>query len=225
MNIEKRKTLSKLLAASSLIATPQILLAEDYSNNSNPFQKKYTYTPFSNRANNINSQESAIITNNILPYQNQQSFWNLPRTIHLHRTVTGENAKIVYFNDGRINQQGYRLACYLLRDVQQNAVTNMDLRLLDLICAVQAWLTYYGINKPLMVNSGFRTARTNGSLEGAAKKSMHLSGRAIDFSVPGMSVAAVAKLAAHFRGGGIGIYPSQNFIHLDTGGVRVWVKR
>jgi uncharacterized protein YcbK (DUF882 family) len=35
----------------------------------------------------------------------------------------------------------------------------------------------------------------------------------------------IAKIAAKFQAGGIGIYPTSNFIHLDTGGVRVWVKK
>jgi uncharacterized protein YcbK (DUF882 family) len=53
---------------------------------------------------------------------------------------------------------------------------------------------------------------------------MHLYGRAMDFSVPGLSPVILAKIAAQFKAGGIGIYPSRNFIHLDTGGVRMWVK-
>lgn len=120
--------------------------------------------------------------------------------------------------------QDYKTACYLLRDVQQNKLASIDLRLLDLICAVQAWLKHYGYNSPIMVNSGFRTVKTNLSLEGAAKNSMHLYGRAIDFSIPNLPPFELAKIAAQFRAGGIGIYPNQNFIHLDTGGVRVWIK-
>lgn len=223
MDVNRRKLIKKTLGASLLIATPKILLAEDYSNKNNPEQRKYQYNPYEENLR----QQNSYITNNILPGNNgnQQDFWNLPRTININRRQTGENAKIVYHNDGRINEEGYRLACYLLRDVQQGAMVSMDLRLLDLICAVQSWLIYYGFNGPMMVNSGYRTLRTNSGLEGAAKNSMHLYGRAIDFTVPGLSPINLARIAAQFRAGGIGIYPNQNFVHLDTGGVRVWVKK
>jgi uncharacterized protein YcbK (DUF882 family) len=101
----------------------------------------------------------------------------------------------------------------------------MDPTLLDLICATQAWLKYYGHNAPIYINSGYRTIQTNSHLEGAAKNSMHLYGKALDFRVPGLTPMQIAQIAAKFQAGGIGIYPTKNFIHLDTGGVRVWIKK
>lgn len=230
--MDRRKFITNIFTVGALISAPKIVIASaDYSIKSNPDQKKYVYNPFegnsnSNKIQTVKKQEDARIVNKILPQaQSQDNFWDKPRQIYLHRTQTGENARIVYFQDGKLNEQGYRLACYLLRDVRQNEVINMDLRLLDLICAVQAWLNYYGFSGPIRVTSGYRTNKTNSGLEGAAKNSMHLYGKAIDFTVPGLSPAALAQIAAQFRAGGIGIYPSQNFIHLDTGGVRVWIKK
>src|SRR5690606_26549574 len=104
----------------------------------------------------------------------------------------------------------------LLRDLRQNEVINMDLRLLDLVAAVQAWLVYFGYTEPLRVTSGYRSRKSNSRLENAAKNSMHLYGKAIDFKVPGLKSAQIANIAKQFKAGGIGIYPNQNFVHLDT---------
>lgn len=228
---------SSLILGAVATTTPKILLASnDYSLKNNPDQKKYIYNPFAPPKQEKNTQTSRIITRNanennlkikneILPNQktSNSDFWDRPRMIRLLRTQTGENANIVYFENGQINEQGYQLACYLLRDVRQNETINMDLRLLDLICAVQAWLVYFGYTGPLRVTSGYRSKKTNSSLENAAKNSMHLYGKAIDFKVPGLTSAQIANIAKQFQAGGIGIYPNQNFIHLDTGGVRLWV--
>lgn len=222
MNNNRRRALQKILTLPYLIS-PSIVLATDYSLKNNPEQKKYIYNPFEGASHQENA---GVISNNILPSEQvPKNFWDLPRTLYLKRGETGENARIVYFNNGVINESGYRLACYLLRDVRQNEVKNIDLRLLDLLCAMQAWLIYFGFKDPIIINSGFRTKKTNSSLEGSAKDSMHLYGKAVDFKVPGFSAVNLAKIASQFKVGGIGIYLNSNFIHLDTGGVRLWVRK
>lgn len=220
--MERRNFLrtAAIIAADSLISNNAF--AEDYRKaNNGLYQPQYTYNPFAGEQSQKN-----IIKNDILPVQQnqQKDFWNLPRKLYIKRTSTNEQSHIVYFADGKVNEEGYKVAAYLLRDVKQNQMIGMDIKLLDLMCAVQAWLNYYGINSPLLINSGYRTSKTNGSLEGAAKNSMHLYGRAVDFTIPNVNPMVVAKIAAQFKAGGIGIYPSRNFIHLDTGGVRTWVK-
>jgi uncharacterized protein YcbK (DUF882 family) len=216
------KTATALVADSFL--TPNVL-AEDFRSNLNdPYKKQYQYTPESG-ANPFNPiKETGNI--NLLPMDQhqQRNFWDNPRKIFVKRVDTNETAQLLYFADGKLNTDGYNGASYLLRDIHANKMIGMDVKLLDLICAVQAWLNYYGVKSPIMIHSGYRTLKTNGSLEGAAKNSMHLYGRAMDFSVPGLSPVILAKIAAQFKAGGIGIYPSRNFIHLDTGGVRMWVK-
>lgn len=183
---------------------------------------KYDYRPidYSGKVN-----EDYRITNDILPMNSKQQvdFWAKPRRIFLKRSDTGETSEIYYYNNGSINQKQYWLASYMLRDGRQQKMVYMDPELLDLICAVQGWLTYFNYKDPLLVLSGFRTYATNSSLEGAARNSMHLYGQAIDFRVPGLSINAIAEIADYFKAGGIGLYPGSNFIHLDTGGVRKWV--
>lgn len=200
------------------------IFAEDYSVKGNTFQPHYSYNPFEAQLAELNKNQNYVIQNDILPQQSND-FWSQPRKVSLLRSETKEGAELVYHANGQLNEREYHYACHILRDIRQNKAVLMDPKLLDLICATQAWLKYYGYNGPIHVNSGYRTLKTNGSLEGAAKNSMHLYGKAIDFRVPGLTPMQIAQIAAKFQAGGIGIYPTSNFIHLDTGGVRVWVKR
>lgn len=162
------------------------------------------------------------IQNNILPQQKQDDFWSRPRRIYLKRAATGEVAEIFYYRDGKIDPQQYWLASYMLRDHASKKMTYVDPKLLDLLAAVQAWLVYYGINNPIIIHSGFRTVEHNKRLKGSAQHSMHLYGKAVDFRVDGLSVKQLAQLASYFQAGGIGLYNERGFIHLDTGGIRVW---
>lgn len=210
---------SKVILLGSI---PKIVLANnDYSNMDNTNNaKKYTYDN-----NPIIYKENNIIQSNILPNNFNIDFWNKPRSLFIKVTDTSEVSHIVYFENGKINENGYRLACYLLRDTHTNEIKLIDLKLLDLICAVQAWIKHYGYNDPILINSAYRSLKTNNKLEGASKNSMHLSGRAVDFTVPGLSPLDLGRISAKFNAGGIGLYPIRNFIHLDTGNVRYWLNK
>lgn len=142
------------------------------------------------------------------------------RTLWLHRVQTREEGRALYFRDNALIPDGYSLLCYLLRDVRADRVTRVDLKLIHLLFGMQAWMRAVGIRQPLRVSSGYRTPETNAATEGAAVHSMHLAGRAADFAVEGIPSAVLAKLAARFAAGGVGVYPA--FVHVDTGPVRTW---
>jgi uncharacterized protein YcbK (DUF882 family) len=76
-------------------------------------------------------------------------------------------------------------------------------------------------DRPLTVNSGYRTPAYNARLEGSAVKSQHVEGRAIDFTHPTLTPRQVfsAIRAAQRRGelpllGGLGFY--RGFVHFDV---------
>lgn len=155
--------------------------------------------------------------------KNIEPFWNLPRSLNVYRPATGETLNVIYWENGKLNMDGYTKLCWLMRDYHYKQAVWMDPRVFDLLRAIQAWVAAYGYTKPIQINSGYRTAAYNNKLEGAAKNSMHLHGKAIDIVVPGLPSGYISALAAHYQGGGVGFYPSSNFVHIDTGRKRYWV--
>jgi uncharacterized protein YcbK (DUF882 family) len=49
-----------------------------------------------------------------------------------------------------------------------------------------------------------------------------MSGMAADARLPGRNSFAMARLAAELQMGGVGLYQSSGFVHLDCGPVRRW---
>lgn len=153
----------------------------------------------------------------------QQEFWQRPRELWLYRQDTRENLRAVYWSNGQLNAEGYWRICALLRDVKQNVMTTMDPALLDVLRGILGYYEQWSWPYPLVVLSGFRTAKTNNATEGAARNSMHLYGRAADVYMPGIPVKDLGRLAQYFQRGGVGFYPDNGFVHMDTGSVRSWV--
>lgn len=151
-------------------------------------------------------------------------FWARPRELWLYRNETREQLRATYFADGRIRPEEYWKLCALLRDVRANVMTAIDPALLDVLRGITGYYEAWQWRYPLVVNSGFRTEATNRALarEGAARNSLHLSGRAADVWVPGVSVRDVGTLGLHLRQGGVGFYADKGFVHLDTGRLRSW---
>ncbi|NBQ70815.1 MAG: DUF882 domain-containing protein, partial [Nitrosomonadaceae bacterium] len=52
--------------------------------------------------------------------------------------------------------------------------------------------------------------------------SMHTHGKAIDIRLPGRKLSDIRSAAMSLQAGGVGYYPSSNFVHLDTGNFRYW---
>lgn len=78
--------------------------------------------------------------------------------------------------------------------------------------------------KPVIITSGWRSTSSNREI-GGSPTSQHVSGKAADITVRGVSVIDMyrtALLVPEFREGGIGVYPEENFIHVD---VRGWSAR
>lgn len=149
-------------------------------------------------------------------------FWSRPRELWMVRASTGEQVRAVYWADGKLVVDGYVQICQLLRDVQAGAVVQFDLVTLDIARGVYGWLLANGIDRPLIINSGYRTLHTNAS-EGGVKNSFHTRAEALDMRIEGVSSDAVARFGLYLAGGGVGFYPGKNFTHLDRGRVRTWV--
>ena len=58
--------------------------------------------------------------------------------------------------------------------------------------------------------------------DGVVKKSLHMKGKAIDVRLTDISLQTLRQASLDLRLGGVGYYPSSDFLHLDTGHFRSW---
>lgn len=76
------------------------------------------------------------------------------------------------------------------------------------------------VGAPIRVNDAYRCPEQNARV-GGAPKSQHMQGKAADLDTGVLSNANFAARAAQvpaFNNGGIGMYPSQHFVHVDYRG-------
>ena len=55
-----------------------------------------------------------------------------------------------------------------------------------------------------------------------ASHSLHIQGMAIDIRLADRDLRNLHDTAKAMRAGGVGYYPSLDFVHVDTGRVRYW---
>lgn len=139
------------------------------------------------------------------------------------RNAHEEEVALCYRTGETYSQAAMTQIRHLLRDVHAGVEGPLPELLVDMLSALQEQWDY---TRPIRVQSGFRTAGSNAAIEGAAPRSLHLVGAAVDFGVPGMAANDVAMAAWTLsrRVGfmGIGVYP--RFVHLDIGPQRVWTQ-
>jgi uncharacterized protein YcbK (DUF882 family) len=109
-----------------------------------------------------------------------------------------------------------------LRDHFTNEVTKMEPKLIAaVIAAAQQFKSDF-----VDVVSGFRHPKYNLMLRKkgrqVARDSQHTHGTAIDFAIPGVAVEKLHEWAIAQKLGGVGIYLSNKFVHMDTGPIRFW---
>jgi uncharacterized protein YcbK (DUF882 family) len=145
------------------------------------------------------------------------------RTLSFEHTHTGEKLKSTYFERGHYIVGALHEINYLLRDFRTDNIHPIDTALLDQLFDLKQTL---GLNKPFHIISGYRSPFTNAQLRKnshwVADHSYHLQGRAIDIRVEGVSSSTIRNTALTMAQGGVGYYPRNNFVHLDTGKYRTW---
>ena len=157
-------------------------------------------------------------------------FWVKPRTLSVVRPASGEKASVLYWKDGEVIDSAYQELCHLLRDVNGKAAMPIDPKLIETLWASQAFVARYGLDRPLEILSGYRTPASNNRLieQGvpAARQSLHMSGKAADVRIAGLTEEVLGGLVKSFRKGGVGFYyrsgPKGGWIHTDTGLNRTW---
>ncbi|MBV8848807.1 MAG: DUF882 domain-containing protein [Methylobacteriaceae bacterium] len=148
------------------------------------------------------------------------------RTIHLFHSHTKETIAATYRVNGQYDSAALEKLNWFLRDWRTDDPTKMDPRLFDVV-----WETYRtaGGNTsedPVVVVSAYRSPKTNAMLRrrsrAVAEHSQHMLGKAMDTTMPNMSMEKVREIGMKLQRGGVGYYGASNFVHLDVGSVRAW---
>jgi len=146
-----------------------------------------------------------------------------PRTLNFLHTHTSERLAVEYFSGGQYLPDALTEVNRFLRDFRTGDVHAIDPGLLDLLHQLAGTT---GSSRPFQVISGYRSPVTNAMLrahsEGVASGSLHMQGQAIDIRLPDVPLARLHAGALSLKRGGVGYYPSSNFVHVDTGRVRRW---
>jgi uncharacterized protein YcbK (DUF882 family) len=147
----------------------------------------------------------------------------LPRSLSFFNTHTNEHLEAVYWSEGTYRPDAMRAIDRILRDHRTGEVKAIDPGLLDLLHALK---TRMATKDPFHVISGYRSAATNALLRseghGVAAHSLHVEGQAIDIRVPGTRLRELRDTAVRLGRGGVGYYPSSDFVHIDVGRPRDW---
>lgn len=73
------------------------------------------------------------------------------------------------------------------------------------------------LERPISINSGYRSAAYNATIKDSATNSQHILGKAADIVVHGMSAAKVQQYLRYWSGG-MGVY--NTFTHVDIRGYK-----
>jgi uncharacterized protein YcbK (DUF882 family) len=146
-----------------------------------------------------------------------------PRWVKLRNIHTDEKLEAVYWDKGQYVPDAVVALNKVLRDYRNDEVHPMDIRLYDILDQIQ---TRTGSKSHFQVISGYRSAATNRMLAErsgeVAKRSLHMDGKAMDIYLEDVGLEHVRAAALDIGHGGVGYYPTSNFVHVDVGPVRRW---
>ena len=145
------------------------------------------------------------------------------RSLSFVHTHTGERLSSVYFRNGQYQAAELKRINQLLRDFRTGEIHPIDPAVLDILADLRRLARH---EEPYEVICGYRSPETNAALRrhssGVAEHSLHMQGRAIDVRLQGFPTDRLHELALGMQRGGVGFYPSSDFVHLDNGRVRFW---
>jgi uncharacterized protein YcbK (DUF882 family) len=146
-----------------------------------------------------------------------------PRSLNLVNFNTQEVLTVTYWSNGAYHRDALNKLNRFLRDNRDNAETEMDPLLFDVLWHTMMAVGYGGT---IEVLSAYRSPSSNAWLasvsRGVARDSQHVNGNAMDIRFPGVPVFKIRQAAHALNMGGVGFYPRSGFVHLDTGPVRFW---
>ncbi len=147
------------------------------------------------------------------------------RRLRMYSGRTGESIDTIYWIEGEYVAEALKEINYFMRDWRFNKTIPIDPSTLDIMAAAHNLLD---TSEPYLLLSGYRTPKTNAMLRarsrGVARNSLHMKGQAGDLRLKSRSVTQMANAAIACRAGGVGKYRRSNFVHMDSGPIRTWIR-
>lgn len=150
------------------------------------------------------------------------------RTIYLYHAHRKDSIAATFRVNGHYDAETLSKLNWFLRDWRTDDQTNMDPRLFDVLWEAYRTTDRMGPDDPIVVMSAYRCPSTNAMLRRrsrmVAEHSQHMLGKAMDTTIPGLSMEKLREIGMRMQRGGVGYYPNAGtpFVHLDVGGVRHW---
>ncbi|MGG5820860.1 YcbK family protein [Falsiroseomonas sp. HW251] len=140
------------------------------------------------------------------------------KRITLKHQGTGARFNGIWHDGRRADPQAMADLSACLADAGCNPPLPFDADTIEIVWEVAARTR---LGEVLDVHSGYRTPAVNRAVNGAGD-SQHLRAGAMDIGVPAGRLPAVAETALKLAKGGVGVYRTRGFVHLDSGPVRTW---
>ncbi len=172
------------------------------------------------------AKKNMEISESLLNYIiNDDSLFNIVpyKELELYNVNTRESLEVAFWADGDYIPSGLDKLDQFMRDWRKNQVIDIDP---DLYMLLHEIYDEVDAESPIHLISGHRSQKTNDALRAigrnTAKKSQHVLGKAADIKIPGIPIKKLRNEALEMKEGGVGYYPKDGFIHVDTGRVRQW---
>jgi uncharacterized protein YcbK (DUF882 family) len=150
------------------------------------------------------------------------------RTLYLFHSHSKESIAATFRINGHYDAATLEKLNWFLRDWRNDEPTHMDPKLFDVLWEAYRANDRMGPDDPIIVVSAYRCPATNAMLRrrsrAVARHSQHMLGKAMDTTMPGLSMEKLREVAMRMQRGGVGYYPTANtpFVHIDVGNVRHW---
>lgn len=139
--------------------------------------------------------------------------------IHNEETLTVTYRSV----DGGYDSEALSAIDRILRCHYTDEVTKIDISTIEYLNQIDKEL---GGGNEIHIISGYRSPEYNSILRegsrGVAKRSLHMQGKALDIAIPHIGTDTVRETALKLQKGGVGYYPRDGFVHIDSGPFRTW---
>ncbi len=146
-----------------------------------------------------------------------------PREVAVHNLHTGESISAIYYDRGQYVPDALAAMNHVMRDYRTGEIHEMRPELFDLWHTIR---DVTGSRRPFQIISGYRSPQTNAMLHdttcGVAQNSYHMKGMASDVRLEDVELSHLHVAALAIDRGGVGYYPSSDFVHVDVGPARHW---